>query len=82
MLKCKLRVIRAINNVTISYLSEKLNIRMSTLSKMENNKVPGVPIEILDKLCTEFNCQIDDIYEYIPNDNKFRPKRKYTKAKK
>lgn len=82
MLVCKLKVLRAIHDMTQIELAKKLDIRVPTISEMEKNKTPRISIKILDKICTEYDCQIDDIYKYTPDDNKYLPKREYKKTER
>lgn len=82
MLVCKLKVLRAIHDQSQSELANKLGIRVPTISEMERNKTPRISINILDKICTEYDCQIDDIYKYTPDDNKYKEKAEYKKTER
>ena len=42
-------------------------ISKGTLNKMNGNKY--ISLEVIDKLCNHFNCNITDIIEYIPDNN-------------
>lgn len=77
MITCNLRILRAIKDISRLHLSQKLNIRYSTLAAIEKNKTSSIPVEILDKLCEEFDCQIDDLYEHTLDKNTHREKRPY-----
>lgn len=55
------------NNMTQRELILKTNIRPSTLTAIENNKVKTISIEQIDKLCEVFNCQPAELMTYIPN---------------
>jgi putative transcriptional regulator len=39
-----------------------------TLSKIVNKKGQSINTDNLDKLCRYFNCKIEDLVEYIPDE--------------
>ena len=46
-------------------LAKAANISNYTITKM--SKGENVTVEILGKICTALNCNIDDIIEFIPD---------------
>ena len=68
MIKCKLKVIPAINEMTQKELAEKTGIRPPTISAMANNTAKHYPVEVMDKICSVLNCNVGDLLEYIPNE--------------
>lgn len=65
MIKSRLKILLAENDMTQSELSEKTNIRPSTISDICNNKIKHIPIIVLNKLCETFKCEVGDIFKYI-----------------
>lgn len=58
------------NIKSVMELSRQIEISRDTLTKLyNNNRVDTVGLNILDKLCQFFNCQIQDLIEYIPEEN-------------
>ena len=54
---------------SVTELSRQTNISRETLTKLYNqNKVETVSLGMVFKLCDFFNCQIQDLIEYIPDD--------------
>ena len=51
--------------ITIAMLAEKSGIHRSTLSKMLNLRGYNTGTENLDKLCVFFDCEIQDLAEYV-----------------
>lgn len=49
-------------------LMEKTNISKSTMDKMGRNE--NVSMEILDRLCLYFSCDISDIVEHVNEEKK------------
>lgn len=52
--------------VTSREISEKTGITRNTLSKMLNQPGASVRSEYLDRLCTYFECRIEELVEHIP----------------
>lgn len=50
-------------DMTKTQLREKVGFSMSTLATMGKDEY--VAMSILDKICTELNCNIQDIIEHI-----------------
>lgn len=53
--------------ITLIEVSEATGINRMTLSKMINHKGYSTVTDNLDKLCTFFECKIEDLIEYIPD---------------
>ncbi len=53
--------------VTVLEISEQTGIARNTLSKMLNQPGASVRSEYLDRLCSYFNCPIEQLVEYIPD---------------
>lgn len=47
-------------------LMEAAHLTPNTLSQLTKNK--PVAMDTLEKICTLFNCRIEDIVEFIPNE--------------
>jgi len=54
--------------ITIAEVAEGAGIHRVTLSRMINKKGLSTSTEHLDKLCRYFNCKIEDIVEYISDE--------------
>ncbi len=54
--------------VTIAEVAEGAGIHRVTLSKMINRRGFSTSTEHLDKLCAYFGCQIEELVEFVPND--------------
>lgn len=53
--------------VTISEVAEAAGIHRMTLSKMINHRGYNTGTENLDRMCAFFDCEVEDIVEYIPD---------------
>lgn len=68
MIKCKLKVLLAMNELTQKELAEKTGIRPPTISAMANSSAKHYPADVLNKICQVLDCSIGDLLEYIPDD--------------
>lgn len=55
--------------VGVAEVAEGSGIHRSTLSKMINRRGFSTSTDHLDKLCAYFDCQVEDLVEYVPNKN-------------
>ena len=70
MLKSKLGYLMLDQQIkSVSALAEKVDLSRETLRKIYNGtKLETLNLETIVKLCKFFNCQIQDLIEYIPDD--------------
>lgn len=68
MIKSKLKVLLAFNDSNQSKLAKEINVRQPTISAIANNTIKQIPVDVLDKICAYFNCQPNDLIEYVPNE--------------
>lgn len=52
--------------ITIGEVAEATGLHRMTLSKMINQKGYNTGTNNLDRLCLYFDCQIDELVEYVP----------------
>ena len=70
MIKSKLKVLLAENEITQQQLADKIGTRQATISNICNNNIKQIPVDIVNNICKLFNCDISDIFIYKPdNDN-------------
>ena len=69
MIKFKLKVLLAINDMNQKELAEKTGIRAPTISAICTNSIKEIPVGVLDKICTVLNCQPGELMEFLPNEN-------------
>ena len=60
--------------VTISEIANATGIHRMTLSKMINQRGYNTGTDNLDRLCKYFDCQIQDLVEYVPDGGLSSPK--------
>lgn len=67
MLKSRLKVLLAEHDMTQSKLSELTGIRPGTITNIVNNNIKQIPVEAVCKICGLFQCDIGDIFQYVPD---------------
>lgn len=67
MIKSRLRILLAINEMNQKELAEKTGVRPQTITNIVNNKIKQIPVAALDSFCDVFNCQPSDLFEHVKN---------------
>ena len=68
MIVVNLDVMMAKRKMTLSQLSEKVDITLANLSILKNNKARAVRFTTLEAICKALDCQPGDILEYVPEE--------------
>lgn len=63
-----LDVMMARRKMSLSQLSEKVDITLANLSVLKNNKAKAVRFSTLEAVCAALECQPGDILEYVPDE--------------
>ena len=69
VIKFRLKVLLAMNDMTQMQLSNATGIRQPTISGMCTGAVKHIPVEVLNKICKELHCQPGDLLEYYPDED-------------
>jgi len=59
-----LDVMLAKRKMSLTELSERINITMSNLSNLKSGKAKAIRFTTLEAICRELDCQPSDILEY------------------
>lgn len=68
MVQCKLHILIAKHRITQKELSEKTGIRRPTIGEYCRDTFKTISREHIEILCQYFQCEIQDLIEYIPDD--------------
>lgn len=63
-----LDVMLAKRKMTLSQLSEQVDITLANLSILKNSKAKAVRFSTLEAICQALDCQPGDILEYLPEE--------------
>lgn len=67
MIVFNIDVMLAKRKMSVTQLSEKLDITMANVSILKNGKAKAIKVETLDKLCQILECSPGDLLEYKPD---------------
>lgn len=67
MIKSRLNVMLAINDMTLGQLQEATGIRSPTLSQIKAGTFRTISQDNLCRLCEALHCQPGDLFVYIPD---------------
>ena len=62
-----LDAVMAPRKMTLSQLSEQVDITLANLSILKNNKAKAVRFSTLEAICAALDCQPGDILVYVPD---------------
>ena len=68
MIVVNLDVMMAKRKMSLSQLSEKVDITLANLSILKNNRARAVRFSTLEALCRALDCQPGDLLEYVPGE--------------
>ena len=63
-----LDVMLAKRKMSLSQLSEQVEVTIANLSVLKTNKAKAVRFSTLEAICKALNCQPGDILEYVPEE--------------
>ena len=63
-----LDVVMAQRKMTLSQLSERVDITLANLSILKNNKARAIRFSTLEAICAALDCQPGDILEFVPEE--------------
>lgn len=53
--------------MTLTELSERINISVTNLSLLKTGRVKGIRFNTLEAICRELECEVGDILEFVPD---------------
>ena len=68
MIVVNLDVMMAKRKMSLSQLSEKVDITLANLSILKNNKAKAARFSTLEAICAAMDCQPGDILEFVPDE--------------
>lgn len=69
MIKNHLSKLMGEKRYSIVEVSKLTGMSTSTISNLYNEKVKRLDFDTLEKFCKLFNCNVQDLIEYIPDDS-------------
>lgn len=69
-IRIKLDVLLEKSGMSKRKLSHRAEMERTQINNYCNNKITRLDTDVLARLCTALDCQIGDLLEFIPPDNK------------
>jgi len=67
MIRCHLSRFMGENKLKISELERATGLHRNSLTLLYKETATRVELETIDKLCKYFKCEVNDLFEYIPD---------------
>lgn len=65
MIKCHLSRLMGEKKVKITDVSRETGINRGTLTRLYQETAERVDLDVIDKLCSYFRCEVSDLLEHI-----------------
>lgn len=82
MIKIYLSTILGEYRITQAELARKTGIRPATICDIYNETIERINLEHLNKICKVLNCDVEDLLQYIPDEEYYRNKIRPVKGSK
>jgi putative transcriptional regulator len=70
MIRCYLSRILGERKLKISDVARDTNINRGTITRLYHENFTRIEKDVVDTLCQYFNCNIEDLFEFVPNESK------------
>ena len=68
-IKINLATLLAEKNLSKNKLSHRAEMQRSQINHYCNNTITRLDVDVLARLCTALECKIDDLLEFVPEEN-------------
>ncbi len=69
MVKCHLSRLMGERKLKIADLSRDTGINRGTVTRLYHETAERVDLAVMNALCVYFDCRVEDLFEYIPDDS-------------
>lgn len=81
MIKVYLSTILGMERMTQIELARKTGIRAATINAIYNETIDRINLEHLSKICEALDCRVEDLLQYIPDEEYYEHRRRPEKKK-
>lgn len=67
MIKCHLSRLMGERKLKLADVARLTGLHRNTVTLLYNETAARVDLETMDKLCSLFECEVEDLFEYQPN---------------
>jgi len=69
MIRIKISELLGIHKMTRKKLADLVGVRPNTIGDMYNENTKKIDIELLNKICKTLDCKVEDVLEYISDED-------------
>lgn len=69
MVRCHLSRLMGEHKMKITEVARATGINRGTITRLYHEQAVRVELDVIDALCELFNCQVGDLFEYVPEDS-------------
>lgn len=62
MLKSNLKAMLEQRKISMRELSRRIDYRFETIRQLCNNNIKQLPVELIERICEELNCDVSDLF--------------------
>lgn len=66
VIRCHLSRLMGEHKMKVSDVARATGLHRNTITLLYKETATRVDLEAIDKLCALFNCQVGDLFEYVP----------------
>lgn len=67
MIKCHLSRIMGEKKLKVADVARAIDVHRNSITLLYDETATRIDLDTLNKLCTYFDCRIEDLLEFIPN---------------
>lgn len=65
MIKCHLSRLMGEHKMKIADVARAIDVHRNTITNLYDEKAVRIEIDVIDKLCQLFKCQVSDLFEFV-----------------
>lgn len=68
MIRCHLSKIMGEHKMKISDVAREIGVNRSTITALYQENAARIELDVIDKLCSLFECNVSELFEYIKSE--------------
>ncbi len=68
MIKCHLSTLMGQRKLKVMDLARELDVNRGSITRLYHETVVRVELELVDKLCKYFECEVGELFEFIEDE--------------
>ncbi len=68
MIKCHLSRLMGERKLKVADVARAIDVHRNTITLLYDENATRVDLDTLNKLCIFFNCEVDDLFQFVPEE--------------